>query len=711
MTKRRLNSLKEMLLCCCLLGSIAPAHAQDLEWVKHISGPEADDGRSIAVDADGNVYTTGRFKQTIDFDPGPGVHNLTATGNNFNAYILKLDATGGFVWAKQFEGTANEPKALALDTSGNVYITGWLPKSSTIDLDPGAGVLNFSVTGGTALNMDVYVVKLSTSGNLVWARQMGGINLDQSTDITVDNNGYVYTLGKFRGTADYNPGTGVNNLTAVNSTGDCFISKLDNDGNYIWARSIGATSFINQADIDVDGDGNVYVTGVFAGTADLDPGPGVQNLSTVPGEFFPATNMFICKLNAEGNYIWAKNVGQSGSPTAPSGTMVLDNYGHLYLAGSFSDTMDFDPGPGTATMISTLTGASDLDIFVSKLDTAGNYIWSQSIGSISIESGRPLLDTYGNLYLVGGFRGPVDMDPSATAVQLINPSTPGGGVFIARYDSSLSFSKVSFIDATLGSNGFDVALSAIDNSIHITGDFSGTVDFDPGAGTASLTSVGNSWGDAFILKLKNCFPLSSTITTAACDSFTLNNTTYLASGTYNQTYATANGCDSTVILELTINHQPNTAVTQTGPMLSANTAGANYQWINCTNGNNPVTGATQQTYTATADGSYAVIITKDGCSDTSTCYNVTGTGISGRKNAGGMQLYPNPAGQQITVITTGMIKDGHLRLMNIIGQTVTEHAHISGNSFSLDLSEVAQGTYIVELIVDDTISRAKIIKQ
>lgn len=710
MTKRRLNNLKKMLLCCCLLVHIIPSYGQNLEWAKHIGGPEGDDGRSIAIDSEDNVYITGRFKQTVDFDPGVGVQTLTATGTNFNTYILKLDAAGDFLWVKQFEGSGNEPKALALDTSGNVYITGSLPRLNTIDLDPGPGVLNFSVTAGTAINMDVYVVKLNTSGTLIWAKQMGGISLDQSTNITVDNNGNVYTLGRFRGTADYNPGTAVNNLTAVNSTGDCFISKLDNDGNYVWAKSLGATSFMNPADVDVDENGNVYITGAFAGTADFDPGPGTANLTTVPGEFFPATNMFICKLNAEGNYIWAKNVGQSGSPTAANGTLALDQYGHLYLAGGFSDTVDFDPGTGTATLISALTGASDLDIFVSKLDTAGNYIWAKSIGSITIESGRPLLDNYGNLYLTGSFRGPVDMDPSTSATELITPSAPSGGTFIAKYDSSLSFSWVTYFDAVLGSNGFDAKLSKVDNSIHMTGDFYGTVDFDPGVNVTNFTSSGTSWGDAFVLKLKNCFPLTDTIITSACDSFTLNDNTYLVSGTFTQAFIAANGCDSTVVLELTINQRPGNAVTQTGSILSANTTAATYQWIDCNNGNALIPGATQQAYTVINSGSYAVIVTKNDCSDTSACYPVTVTGIQDKHPDNTISVYPNPVKQNLNISLTRPIHNAAIRISNIVGQILLLHTAVSGTTFEIDMASYPAGTYLLEIATDDGVLRSKIEK-
>lgn len=715
MRKTTLKSLRTILLSCCTIGSLTTLKAQDLEWVKQVGGPNFDDSRGIATDAAGNVYTIGRFKQTADFDPGPGVFNLTATGSYYNTYVVKLDAAGTFIWAKHFEGAGTEPKAVAVDSIGNVFITGFKgPTGGATDFDPGPGVTNLTVTGAIS-NTDVFIVKLDSSGNLTWARQLGGTSTDQSSSIAVDNMGNVYTTGYFRGTSDFNPGAAVNSITAGNTSGDVFISKLDAAGNYLWAKNIGGTgsASCSATVIKSDNYGNIYLSGSFGGTIDFDPGAGVQTLATVMGEFAYLSNMFICKLNADGNYIWAKNAGSSTSPTGSSCMMALDNYGSIYLAGGFSDTVDFDPGTGVVTRVSTLTGVGDLDIFLSKLDTAGNFIWVKQMGGIGSESGRPLTDRYGNIFIIGRFVSTVDFDPSATGVFDMNSSGLTGAIFISKLDSAGNFQWAVNVDAngnSMGINGFGVALNLQDNAIHITGDFTNTIDFDPGINVTNLTASTGS-GDAFIFKLKNCSPLSSTLNIAACESYTWNDSTYTESGAFSKNFLSVTGCDSTAFLELTINQRPDAGVSQTGNLLSANTSGGSYQWIDCANNNANIAGATSQTYSATASGSYAVIITRNGCSDTSICYTVGPLSIRDINTDYFFKAYPNPVHDGLTVTTTKILKNGSLRLVNILGQTLIEQTMLNGSRFHLDLNKAAKGTYILEIIEDVKISRIKIIKE
>ena len=129
----------------------------------------------------------------------------------------------------------------------------------------------------------------------------GGILQDSSYSIAIDSSGNLYTTGSFRGTTDFNPGSGIANLT---STGDretnVFVSKLDASGNYVWARSFGGCCVYGLS-VAVDSSGNVYTTGYFGGTADFDPGAGVSNLAAVG-----STAVFVSKLDASGNYVWAK---------------------------------------------------------------------------------------------------------------------------------------------------------------------------------------------------------------------------------------------------------------------------------------------------------------------------------------------------------------------------------------------------------------------
>src|ERR1035437_9575750 len=136
------------------------SNAQNFLWAKSMGGTGNDIGYSIALDASGNVYTTGYFYGTVDFDPGAGTFNLTSAGN-YALFISKLDASGNFVWAKQIGGTSSGAlgQFISLDASGNIYTTGCF--FGTVDFDPGAGTSNLT----SSSTNDIFVSKLDASGN------------------------------------------------------------------------------------------------------------------------------------------------------------------------------------------------------------------------------------------------------------------------------------------------------------------------------------------------------------------------------------------------------------------------------------------------------------------------------------------------------------------------------------------------------------------
>src|SRR5207253_4820 len=152
------------------------------------------------------VYVTGGFAGTVDFDPGPGTTLLTSLGS-LDAFVAKFSSTGALVWARQLGGTSfDQGTGIAVDGAGNVFTTGLF--QGTADFDPGAGTILLTSVG----SLDVFVSKLASTGALVYARQLGGTSNDQGLGIAVDGSGNVFTTGSFRGTADFDPGTGTSNL-------------------------------------------------------------------------------------------------------------------------------------------------------------------------------------------------------------------------------------------------------------------------------------------------------------------------------------------------------------------------------------------------------------------------------------------------------------------------------------------------------------------
>ena len=461
--------------------AISTLNAQNFQWAKSMGGTLDDSGNSIAIDALGNVYTTGSFVGTADFDPGPGTFNLTSSGFS-EIFISKFDASGNFVWAKSMEGSiGNSGSSLVLDASGNVYTTGYF--QGTVDFDPGAGTFNLISAGG----FDIFISKLDNAGNFVWAKSMGGSMEDVGWSIALDASNNIYTTGRFNATVDFDPGAGSFNLSSIGS-GDVFISKLDNSGNFVWAKSMGSSGLDNSNCITIDASNNVYTTGIFSGTMDFDPGAGTFNLTSAGGY-----DIFISKLDNSGDFVWAKSMG--GTSTELSRSIAIDATNYVYTTGRYQGTADFDPGAGSFNL--TSPSASNFTIFVSKLDASGNFVWAKSMGGTMNDQGASIaLDASGNVYSTGSFTGTADFDPG---IGTFNPVSAGGAdIYISKLDNSGNFVWAKSVGGADDDNSNFITLDAV-GDVYITGRFKGTADFDPGVGSYDMTSAGSQ--DIFLLKL------------------------------------------------------------------------------------------------------------------------------------------------------------------------------------------------------------------
>ncbi len=550
---------KIILFVTCLFTVLANAQSPTFQWAKAMGGTFSDDGYSIAVDASGNVYTTGPFRWTADFDPGPGTFNLTATGVP-DIFVTKLNTSGNFVWAKQLGGTNfEEVFSIAVDASGNVYTSGAF--QGTADFDPGPGTFNLTSFG----NSDIFISKLDASGNFVWAKQLGGTSFEKGHAIVVDAPGNIYTTGYFNGTTDFDPGSGTFNLTAAGSS-EIFISKLDASGNFVWAKQMGGTNYDQAHGIAIDNSGNIYTSGTFQGTADFDPGAGIFNL-TAAGY----VDIFVSKLNASGNFVWAKSMG--GTNDDRSFSITTDVSGNVYTTGQFYGSADFNPGPGTFSLVS----AGGFDIFISKLDALGNFIWAKNMGGDSTDIGNSIkVDASGNVYTTGIFWNTADFNPGSGTFNLT--SFGNADIFISKLDASGNFLWTKNIGEIYYDYGNSIAVDASAN-VYVTGSFGGTADFDPGAGTFNLTPAGAS--DIYVLKMSQCIPPAATISPSGP-------TTFCSPGSVT---------------------------------LNANTGtGLTYQWKK---DGVSISGATSSSYVATTTGSYTCFLSNSCGAVTSNSIQVT----------------------------------------------------------------------------------------
>jgi len=523
--------------------------------------------------------------------------------------------------------------------------------------------------------------------------------------MAMDKSGFVFVSGKFQGTMDFDPGTGVANQTSSGFT-DIYLAKYDNAGNYIWVKSFGSNSGGDwPTDIAVDDSGNIYITGRYRAPIDCDPGPGVFTLPTVFGD-----DIFLSKYDSTGSFIWAKSLAGNGDDRSCS--ITIDSVMNVYITGSFQSACDFDPGPATVNL--TANGASDL--FFAKYDSSGNYVWAKGLGGATFnDEGRGIiLNSNGDVSLTGYFSGTCDFNVGSGTYNLT--AVGAYDAFFAKYDNDGNFIWAKRMNSTMTGNvvSYDIDTDSIGN-IYLCGYFNSNSDFDPGVGTAYLSTAGNN--DIFFAK-------------------------YTAAGNYVWAKAIGGGgTDECFHIMLDRNAKillsgffPNIADFNPGPgtaYLSANgnndiffahyDNNGNYLWAYSVGGYGD-----DRSYGFCQDSSGSVFIAGyfDAVCDFdpgAAVANLTPIGVvdlyvakysnlittitSVEANYTEPYLYPNPTNNKIIIRFKGM-----LEVYTMLGEKVTE-IDINADNVEVDISSIPAGIYLCRLISDSKIHIQSIIIQ
>ncbi|WP_296148030.1 T9SS type A sorting domain-containing protein [uncultured Flavobacterium sp.] len=453
-----------------------------------------DNLQGLAIDNSNDVLITGAFISTIDLDPSSVVTNLVSSGNT-DAFIAKMNVSGNLVWAKKFGGAMdNFNLGIVADSQKNIYSVGQF--MGTVNFNPGAGTSNLTSTlSGSYYSFDISISKLDSNGNFVWAKKVGGIGDDSATAVTVDNSGKVYITGYFNNTVDFDPGSGVFNLSASGPSGtsDIYVLKLDSDGSFLWAKSFTSIGYNTAEAIKTDASGNIYFTGSFSNTVDFDPNSGVMQLTAAGDSGIP--DAFVTKLDSNGNLLWAKSF--SGTNFDNGKSLTIDSSNNVIVAGTFNGTVDFDP----SSNVHNLTSQGGFDIFVAKLDTAGNFLWAKNFGGLSADNVSNLVvDASNNIYATGFFTGSADFNIGGD-VAVLNASgdTDNTDAFILKLSPNGNFSWVKSIKGFKDQAGIAMAVDGLGN-IYNGGYFTGTSNFQTENGVYENTSLNDS-RDFYLLKL------------------------------------------------------------------------------------------------------------------------------------------------------------------------------------------------------------------
>ena len=391
-------------------------------------------------------------------------------------------AAQSYEWGGSFGGDGEDVVLkMHVDAAGNSYTTGYFSHISDFDISGEEYLL------AAGEDFDIFVQKTNPDGQLLWAKKMGGTSFDYATDIVADANGNVYVTGVYEGIADFDPGRGEYLLESTGGL-DIFIVKLDVNGDFLWAKSIGGPEYEESVAIGIDAPGNVYVSGYFYADADFDPGTAEFNMETTG-----FGDGFIVKLSTEGIFTWAKQFGGADFDLALN--MKVTAEGDSYIVGNFRETADFDPDP---VVEFSLVAAEGNDAgYLLHLDADGRFISAAKTGDAT--SGLfPMdvdRDTVGNIYITGYFGGDMAVGNVAGNETVLHAPDFYNG-FILKIDAAGSTDWATQLTGDEASMVYGVAVSP-EGEIMVTGYFSGMVQL----GTLPLTIVSEGAMESFFGKL------------------------------------------------------------------------------------------------------------------------------------------------------------------------------------------------------------------
>jgi hypothetical protein len=400
--------------------------AGELQWIHTLDGRGLSPSQ-LVLDGDGNLVITAGLSQgsnvsPIDVDPGPGQFLVQQVGIT-DQLALKYGSDGDFVWARQLGGVGARVigSAVAVDGQGDVFIAGEYVGS--VDLDPGAGV---HLVANSDVEGDGFVVRLTPEGDFVWAYVTEGSGRAAFKDIAIADDGSVVVGLYFKETVDFQPGSGSLSLTSLGTFHNGAVLKLAGDSSVLWARQYGSNGQTLARGVDVDQEGNIYLTGNFGahGPSDFDPGPGVFEL-VVPSS---GTAGYVLSLTAESDFRWAARLGGDISWTGVESVSVTP-IGDVHVSGAFRKTADFDPHVVEEFWLNSGPVQS---VFVATLDQA------------DFNPGMPTVDAGANQTIL--VTGSAALNGTVTDDGLPNPVTTIWSVYSGP--GSVTFADASAIDTT-----------------------------------------------------------------------------------------------------------------------------------------------------------------------------------------------------------------------------------------------------------------------
>ncbi|MFK7846769.1 MAG: SBBP repeat-containing protein [Rhodothermales bacterium] len=353
-------------------------------WMRNIGGAGEDLAFRIKSDQTDNVFLTGSFERVISFEDNDDTHTLESAGKE-DMFLAKFDRDGKIAWSVQSGGTkSDQGVGLAVDTQGNIYVSGFFEETAFFGKQR-----QVSLTSNGQL--DVYVSKYSSEGDLIWARSLGGARKDVAPGIAVNEKGEVFITGLTRG-----PGSFLNVDADIikgipQGQEDLFIARFSQAGELNQIVYAGGRGFDAGNAIDVDGSGNIYVAGYFEEEASLNDFHGTPYI--IEGKSF---DLFVSKYKSDGSLAWVQTAG--GDQWDNAYDISVNDQGDVYVTGLFRKSADF-----TGNKTPDVEGTGEANAFVARYNTNGLLAGLKVIDGAKSEGASIATNIEGDVFLTGLF--------------------------------------------------------------------------------------------------------------------------------------------------------------------------------------------------------------------------------------------------------------------------------------------------------------------
>lgn len=492
-----LVTITTSVVCLAFGAGVSSAAVMEGVWASQAGSAVSAVDSGFAVSAvpggDGSAIVVGLYTGFGSYPATFGTHTLPNYGGARDLFVAKIGPSGSWDWVTSAGGPADDyAYGVSAFADGSAIVTG--SYASNPSSDPSTATFGTLPALTSAGRADIFVAKVSATGEWEWARSAGGAESDEAYAATTFSDGSAMITGLFRSATATFPDS--LSLTRVGTAPNTFVAKVTSNGTFQWVRGVSSNEDFRSAGISGNSDGSAFVVGTFKGRAAFpnSGGPAITDLEATeraPG--IPGIDAFVAKINGDGVWQWAAKAGGDRTDRAFSVTSLAG--GSAIVAGSYIGTPMF----GSTTLSASAGGE---DIFVAKINGDGTFTWATGAGGVGAEAAYGVsANSDGSAYVTGQFDGAVRFPNDGSSAALDLTSAGYADVFVAKVGADGTFVAAARAGSTGSQNDSGRAISTRpDGSAVVTGDFRGVgisaTFFSP---TITLTPAGTQ--DLFVSRV------------------------------------------------------------------------------------------------------------------------------------------------------------------------------------------------------------------